>query len=375
MTSKPKHGVNAAPLIGAAQQPKAFVFYGLALAFFVLGLMCKPMLVTVPCVLLLLDFWPLNRFGGVPRLPPPRNNAGIAAGLGEAGPTFAEASAGRPGSARSTGSTSSPQAGSGQATPATSSFPAGAKLALRVGLLGSGLAQKAVVIDTRSAERFAWMHIPRSLNLPAFAVKSRTDLRECLLVLVDEGFAPGLLLEETASLRRLGFRHVVVLDGGLAAWIRQGRAVEGTESTPLAVTSLPVSDFMRTRRSVEWRALEMKSRVPGVAPLEFAVEVDRPEDLAKVLPVLGQAVAGRQATRILVVAPDQATCARIEARFGATNPAPIFYLTGGRAALIAYQEEQASLAQQTHELIQIRPSRGHSVAAGGCNTCPKSGGR
>ena len=30
--------------------------------FFVLGLMSKPMLVSVPCVLLLLDYWPLNRF-------------------------------------------------------------------------------------------------------------------------------------------------------------------------------------------------------------------------------------------------------------------------------------------------------------------------
>ena len=37
-------------------------WYTLALAFFALGLMSKPMLVTVPCVLLLLDFWPLKRF-------------------------------------------------------------------------------------------------------------------------------------------------------------------------------------------------------------------------------------------------------------------------------------------------------------------------
>ena len=35
--------------------------YGLALLFFALGLMAKPMLVTLPCVLLLLDFWPLGR--------------------------------------------------------------------------------------------------------------------------------------------------------------------------------------------------------------------------------------------------------------------------------------------------------------------------
>ena len=36
--------------------------YLLALLFFALGLMSKPMLVTLPFVLLLLDYWPLNRF-------------------------------------------------------------------------------------------------------------------------------------------------------------------------------------------------------------------------------------------------------------------------------------------------------------------------
>jgi tetratricopeptide (TPR) repeat protein len=39
----------------------AAVRYGLALAAFALGLMAKPMLVTLPCVLLLLDGWPLRR--------------------------------------------------------------------------------------------------------------------------------------------------------------------------------------------------------------------------------------------------------------------------------------------------------------------------
>jgi hypothetical protein len=34
------------------------VRYGLAVPLFALGLMCKPMLVTLPCVLLLLDYWP-----------------------------------------------------------------------------------------------------------------------------------------------------------------------------------------------------------------------------------------------------------------------------------------------------------------------------
>lgn len=37
------------------------LFYGLALLFFALGLLSKPMVVTLPCVLLLLDFWPFQR--------------------------------------------------------------------------------------------------------------------------------------------------------------------------------------------------------------------------------------------------------------------------------------------------------------------------
>ena len=45
------------------QSPKFRVWYGLMLLSFTLGLLSKPTLVTVPFVLLLLDYWPLDRFG------------------------------------------------------------------------------------------------------------------------------------------------------------------------------------------------------------------------------------------------------------------------------------------------------------------------
>lgn len=47
--------------IAYVRQPSKFR-YGFILLFFSLGLMSKPMLVTLPYVFLLLDFWPLNRF-------------------------------------------------------------------------------------------------------------------------------------------------------------------------------------------------------------------------------------------------------------------------------------------------------------------------
>jgi len=45
-----------------AQGPKSKLFFTYSLLAFALGLMAKPMLVTLPFVMLLLDFWPLQRF-------------------------------------------------------------------------------------------------------------------------------------------------------------------------------------------------------------------------------------------------------------------------------------------------------------------------
>lgn len=50
-----------------AQISKTKAWYVAALVFFALGLLSKPMLVTWPCVMLLLDFWPLQRFDLTPK--------------------------------------------------------------------------------------------------------------------------------------------------------------------------------------------------------------------------------------------------------------------------------------------------------------------
>jgi protein O-mannosyl-transferase len=52
---------------------RKWLWYGLAILFAALGLMSKPMLVTLPFVLLLLDHWPLRRFD--PRLNPQKSRA------------------------------------------------------------------------------------------------------------------------------------------------------------------------------------------------------------------------------------------------------------------------------------------------------------
>jgi len=53
----------------STRNSKSKTFYVLALIGFALALLSKPMVVTLPCVLLLLDFWPLNRMPSLAALP------------------------------------------------------------------------------------------------------------------------------------------------------------------------------------------------------------------------------------------------------------------------------------------------------------------
>jgi len=67
--AKGRDGGDQAPNELSESKRRAQAYYAMALLFFVLGLMSKPMLVTLPFVLLLLDVWPLNRLALSPRTP------------------------------------------------------------------------------------------------------------------------------------------------------------------------------------------------------------------------------------------------------------------------------------------------------------------
>ena len=55
--------------VGYARRRFSITRYLTVVALFALGLMAKPMLVTLPFVLLLLDYWPLGRVAGTPSVP------------------------------------------------------------------------------------------------------------------------------------------------------------------------------------------------------------------------------------------------------------------------------------------------------------------
>lgn len=223
-----------------------------------------------------------------------------------------------------------------------------------------------VFVDVRTAAKFSAAHIPRSLNLPAFALKARAAWRQQSLVLVDEGFAPDAMFALVAELRAIGFASVRVLDGGLPAWIRGDGAVEGTSTSALVAAHVTAAEFARAASTAEWRVFDLseasRETIPGI------VAVARPEDLVAALGAETRDAAGRVTPSVLVIAPDDATHARVEALAAMRPAARIYFLAGGRAALDRFVQEQLALATNDRPLLFVH-SRQATRPAGNCAPC------
>jgi len=84
------------------------------------------------------------------------------------------------------------------------------------------------LVDVRLPDEYQAGHVPGSVNLPAGQLalhyENHTPLQQAtVVVLADDAVRP---VWAAALYRRLGFRHVYVLEGGLAAWTGAGRALE-----------------------------------------------------------------------------------------------------------------------------------------------------
>jgi len=85
---------------------------------------------------------------------------------------------------------------------------------------------KITLIDIRNPEDFARLHIPGSLNIPLYAVKTKAFLKSFPIVLINEGLYYSPLESECRQLADLGFK-AFILDGGLPAWKQTGSRFVG----------------------------------------------------------------------------------------------------------------------------------------------------
>lgn len=93
-----------------------------------------------------------------------------------------------------------------------------------------------LVVDARSAERFAAGHVPGALSLPYRTITGETAAalpRDKTLVVYCTSVSCNASAKAAVRLSALGFR-VKEMVGGMAAWVGEGYPVEVGAAKPLA---------------------------------------------------------------------------------------------------------------------------------------------
>src|SRR5712692_3413797 len=154
--------------------------------------------------------------------------------------------------------------------------------------------ENVTLFDVRTREEYNAGHVPGSIWVPGGQAVQATDdhmaVRAGWLVLICDGFGRSIM---TAGwLKRMGFPHVAVLEGGVPAWQRSGHPLETGEpvATPFG--------FEAARRVVE-------QVEPGPVGDALVVSVD-PSDVYQRGHVPGARWIGRGRLELLIggAAPD-----------------------------------------------------------------------
>jgi rhodanese-related sulfurtransferase len=229
--------------------------------------------------------------------------------------------------------------------------------------------QQFVVVDLRSPQAFAQIRIPGSLNIPLFAVTTKTFLQGKQVLLVDDGVRPRQLADACDRLTQAGF-SVRFLFGGLAAWQASGGRMQGDAFVRNSLNRLSPQAFWAAREQADWLVIDASdsplpaSREPAssIFPLirKIPFQRDRPEQFVAALErAVAQTSPRSEWLLVLIFTRDGHEYEAIERALQPVSSAPVFFLEGGAAALTRYADRQRAL---TRESPQTSPAS--------CRRCP-----
>ena len=226
------------------------------------------------------------------------------------------------------------------------------------------------IVDVRDEAAFAAHHIPGSLLLPLYALKTKAFLKTKPLVVVDGGWGSPVTTRALERLEAFSFTSVRLLHGGLVAWHGAGGVLQGTGDPSENPAHLRASEVAAIPSFDDWLVVDVEAG--EVEPSLGAISLPFvPEDPGAFRSMLhARKVERGTRTRVLVMNGDGDGYAAIAAALKGSDVYPVFYLEGGRKAL----EEERSRNEAMRNATSVRTSAPSRAGRGNgprpCATCP-----
>lgn len=237
--------------------------------------------------------------------------------------------------------------------------------------------RSSLFIDLREADAFARGTVPGAQNFPLFVLKTKDRLKNASLVLVGDGISESEIYEECRKLRKLGFAKAQVLSGGIRAWKQAGGVLEGTSRLASETGLVGAWKGPHLREAGGWDYLKVNlPNETATSTLALVGQIPYSPDIAQLRSSLTPYISANNPRRLMIVAADDAAYVKIEEALHGLPQRPVFYLSGGLAALASTDTDRRLVGNGT--LVSInnydsqRANSGHpsGVRLSGCSSCP-----
>ncbi|HEC13220.1 MAG TPA: rhodanese-like domain-containing protein [Acidiferrobacteraceae bacterium] len=214
--------------------------------------------------------------------------------------------------------------------------------------LKQGAGQPMVLVDVRSTEAFAQVRIPGALNIPLYALRTKSFLKSQHIVLVDTGAAYDALAKTASRLKTAGFKTVSILDGGMNAWRRAKGPTVGNPLAQQRLMALTPQQYFTERDYDHWLMVDISSAKTQAQTKLFAntIKVPYHKDEQRFLSALKKKLAKRKAkgkTFVVLVDEEGINNQRLAALANDLDNAQVFYLDGGLKAYGNFYQSQKTL--------------------------------
>jgi rhodanese-related sulfurtransferase len=232
--------------------------------------------------------------------------------------------------------------------------------------------QNLMLVDVRRPEQFERLRITGSINIPLYAIKTKSFLKSFPIIVVNEGFAKSQLDHECRRLNQKGFQ-AFILAGGLNSWSYRDGPLEGDlfdKKTFSRVSSQTYHQEKDYKNTIVIDVSEMqtntsKQLIPKAIHLPaIGAAVKRPVknlslgDLSASL----KGIKKNPNSALLITNQDGQGYEHIEKIIAKANVGPVFYLEGG---LDGYHRFLNHLA------LSRQPKNTRIKTINECSTCGK----